>query len=54
VVPCGIADRPVGLLLDWRPELTAAALRPRLLQCFSQRFGLRLRPPTLQETLQGW
>jgi lipoyl(octanoyl) transferase len=54
VVPCGIADRPVGRLLDWRPELTAAALRPRLLQCFSQRFGLQLRPPTPQETLQGW
>jgi lipoyl(octanoyl) transferase len=54
VVPCGIADRPVGRLLDWRPELTAAALRPRLLQCFSERFGLQLRPPTPQETLQGW
>jgi len=54
VVPCGIADRPVGRLLDWRPQLTAAALRPRLLQCFSERFGLQLRPPTPQETLQGW
>ena len=54
VVPCGIADRPVGRLLDWRPELSAAALRPLLLQCFSRRFGLMLRPPTPQEALQGW
>lgn len=54
VVPCGIADRPVGRLTDWRPELTAAALRPQLLRCFSRRFGLNLRPPTPQEALQGW
>ena len=54
VVPCGIADRPVGRLVDWRPELTAAALRPLLLRCFSRRFGLSLRPPTRQEGLQGW
>ena len=54
VVPCGIADRPVGRLADWRPELSAAALAPLLLRCFSRRFGLRLRPPTPQEALQGW
>ena len=54
VVPCGIRERPVGRLLEWRPELTAAALRPLLLQCFARRFGLTLRPPTPQETLQGW
>ena len=54
VVPCGIADRPVGRLVHWRPELTAAALRPLLLECFSRRFGLQLRSPTPQEALQGW
>ena len=54
VVPCGIADRPVGRLVDWRPVLTTAALRPLLLRCFSRRFGLSLRPPTRQEGLQGW
>jgi len=54
VVPCGIRERPVGRLAEWRPELTAAALRPLLLQCFARRFGLTLRPPTPQETLQGW
>jgi lipoyl(octanoyl) transferase len=54
VVPCGIADRSVGRLVDWVPELSVQALRPLLLHCFSRRFGLQLRPPTPQETLQGW
>ena len=54
VVPCGITDRPVGRLLDWRPELSSAALRAPLLEAFSRRFGLRLRAPEPQEALQGW
>jgi lipoyl(octanoyl) transferase len=54
VVPCGIADRPVGRLVDWRPELRAALLAPRLLEHFCRRFDLRLRPPSPQEALQGW
>jgi lipoyl(octanoyl) transferase len=54
VVPCGITDRPVGRLLDWRPELSSAALRAPLLEAFSRRFGLRFRPPEPQEALQGW
>lgn len=54
VVPCGIADRPVGRLVDWRPELTAAGLREPLLAAFAARFGLVLRPPAPAETLAGW
>jgi lipoyl(octanoyl) transferase len=54
ITPCGIADRPVGRLADWRPELTAAALQPRLVAAFARHFGLSLRPPTPQDTLQGW
>ena len=54
VVPCGLVGRPVGRLADSRPDLSAAALRTQLLQCFSRRFGLKLRPPTPQEALQGW
>jgi len=54
VVPCGIANREVGRLVDWRPELSAAVLRPRLLETFARRFDLQLRAPTLQEQLQGW
>jgi lipoyl(octanoyl) transferase len=54
IVPCGIADRPVGRLCDWRPELTAGQLRGPLLQAFSARFQLRLRPPEPHERLPGW
>ena len=54
VVPCGLVDRPVGRLLDWRPQLSAAAVAPRLLEVFADRFGLVLRAPEPQEQLQGW
>ena len=52
VVPCGIADRPVGRLADWRPALTAQAVAPRLLEAFAARFGLTLRLPNPQEQLE--
>jgi lipoyl(octanoyl) transferase len=51
IVPCGIADRPVGRLVDWRPELTPAAVRPLLLEAFADRFDLRLQPPGPSERL---
>ena len=54
IVPCGIADRPVGRLCDWRPELTAAQLREPLLRCFANRFKLQLRSPRADEALPGW
>ena len=53
IVPCGIADRPVGRLVDWRPELTPAAVRPLLLEAFAHRFQLRLEPPEPAERLPG-
>ena len=54
VVPCGIADRPVGRLVDWHPELTAASLRAPLLAAFAGRFALALRAPDPQDNLEGW
>ena len=54
IVPCGIADRPVGRLWDWRPGLTAAQLRQPLLRCFASRFKLQLRAPRADEALPGW
>ena len=54
VVPCGLADHPVGRLADWRPELTSEALRQPLLAALADRFGLALCPPGPQERLQGW
>lgn len=54
IVPCGIADRPVGRLADWCPGLGTAAVRPLLLAACAARFGLEFRPPTPAERLQGW
>jgi lipoyl(octanoyl) transferase len=54
IVPCGIAERPVGRLCDWRPELSAAQLREPLLAAFAERFQLHLRPPQPHEALGGW
>jgi lipoyl(octanoyl) transferase len=53
IVPCGLSDRRVGRLSDWRPGLECAALRAPLLAAFSREFGLRLRPPDPTETLAG-
>ena len=49
VVPCGLADRPVGRLVDWRPQLNAQQLRRPLLDAFASRFGLVLRPSNPQD-----
>jgi len=54
VVPCGLSDRLVARLADWRPELTSESLRQPLLAALADRFGLALRPPNPQERLQGW
>jgi lipoyl(octanoyl) transferase len=54
IVPCGIADRPVARLSDWRPDLDIAAVQPRLIAAFACRFGLDLRPPRQAERLEGW
>jgi lipoyl(octanoyl) transferase len=54
VVPCGLGDRPVGRLVDWRPQLTSQALRQPLLAAFAEAFHLDLRAPDPQEALQGW
>lgn len=58
IVPCGIGERPVGRLVDWRPGLTTEQVAPLLLASFARRFGLVLRPPRPQEALEaprpGW
>jgi lipoyl(octanoyl) transferase len=53
IVPCGIADRPVGRLVDWRPSLTPERVAPLLLAAFARRFGLAFRPPLPEEALVG-
>jgi lipoyl(octanoyl) transferase len=51
IVPCGLADRAVGRLVDWRPGLTPEQVAPLLLAAFARRFGLTLRPPGPEEGL---
>jgi lipoyl(octanoyl) transferase len=53
IVPCGLVDRPVGRLSQWRPGLNADMVRPLLLEAFHQEFGLELRPPDPTEALDG-
>ncbi|MEB3256799.1 MAG: lipoyl(octanoyl) transferase LipB [Cyanobacteriota bacterium] len=53
IVPCGLQDRTVGRLSQWRPGLTADMVRPLLLEAFRQEFGLELRPPDPTEALDG-
>jgi lipoyl(octanoyl) transferase len=53
IVPCGLVDRPVGRLSQWRPGLNADTVRPLLLEAFRQEFGLELRPPEPTESLDG-
>ncbi|MCP9934785.1 lipoyl(octanoyl) transferase LipB [Cyanobium sp. Candia 9D4] len=53
IVPCGLAGRPVGRLVDWRPALTSDQVAPLLLAAFARRFGVALRPPGPQEGLAG-
>jgi lipoyl(octanoyl) transferase len=54
IVPCGLGDRPVGRLWDWRPELTPETLRAPLIAAFGRHFELALRPPQPSERLPGW
>jgi lipoyl(octanoyl) transferase len=54
IVPCGIADRPVGRLADWLPGVSAAGLRQPLVELLASRFQLHLRPPGPHERLPGW
>lgn len=42
IVPCGIADRPVGALAEWCPDLTVAMLRPAIAQAFAEVFEVSL------------
>ena len=44
IIPCGIADKPVGSLAQWIPEITCQDVRPHIAQCFAEVFQLELIP----------
>jgi lipoyl(octanoyl) transferase len=45
IVPCGIANRPVGRLSDWIPDIDPIAVRGTLAAVFAQVFNLDLQTP---------
>ncbi|MFM2431140.1 MAG: hypothetical protein RLZZ511_2353 [Cyanobacteriota bacterium] len=44
IVPCGIGDRPVGSLAQWRPELQVRDVQPIVIQAFEQIFQCECIP----------
>ncbi len=53
IVPCGIADRPVGSLQQFLPEITLAQVEPLLIQHFCHQFQLQPRFMSLQDWLRA-
>jgi len=51
IVPCGIADRPVGRLAQWVPDLSMEEMREAIAQSFSDVFGVELVESPLPESL---
>ncbi|AUT03309.1 lipoyl(octanoyl) transferase [Nostoc sp. CENA543] len=41
IVPCGIADKPVGSLAEWIPGITCDEVRPHVTQAFTEVFGVK-------------
>jgi lipoyl(octanoyl) transferase len=42
IVPCGIADRPVGSLAEWIPEITLPDVQEQVAIAFAEVFGVQL------------
>ncbi|ARV60387.1 lipoyl(octanoyl) transferase [Nostocales cyanobacterium HT-58-2] len=42
IVPCGIADKPVGSLAEWIPDISLMEVRSHVAQCFAEVFDVEL------------
>lgn len=49
IVPCGIGDRPVGNLLQFKSDIDGEDVRDRLIEAFGQVFGLSMMPRPLAD-----
>lgn len=47
IIPCGIADRPVGSLAQFLPGITVEEVRPIVAETFADVFDVRLHPADL-------
>lgn len=43
IVPCGIADKPVGSLNEFIPDLTVQQVQQQLIHCFAEVFNVELK-----------
>jgi lipoyl(octanoyl) transferase len=51
IVPCGLADRAVGSLDQWRPGLTVDQVRPHMAAAFAAVFDLTMVPSPLEPSI---
>jgi lipoyl(octanoyl) transferase len=51
IVPCGIADRPVGSLAQFVPEICLDRVRQQVAECFAEVFQVRLQAIQPQKIL---
>lgn len=42
IIPCGIADKPVGSLAEWIPGITCEEVSCSVAKCFAEVFGVEL------------
>ncbi|MDG2991916.1 lipoyl(octanoyl) transferase LipB [Candidatus Synechococcus calcipolaris G9] len=49
IVPCGIGDRPVGNLLQFKSDIDGEDVRDRLIEAFAQVFGLSMVPRPISD-----
>ncbi|HIK03168.1 MAG TPA: lipoyl(octanoyl) transferase LipB [Trichormus sp. M33_DOE_039] len=45
IVPCGIADKPVGSLAEWIPGITCEEVRSHIITAFTEVFGIEFILP---------
>jgi lipoyl(octanoyl) transferase len=51
IVPCGIADRPVGSLQQFVPTIDLADVQAQVVEVFGRTFGLRLAEQSIADCL---
>lgn len=51
IIPCGIADRPIGSLAQFRPGITVEDVRPIVAEIFADVFDVRLQHADLSQFL---